>query len=276
MQSNYIQVLSSRIAQAKKKLELILEDLVLATADLEQVEHLYEQALVRASQQDEAERRTCENALAHYHRRLAQWKLEQEALYQAEIDKHRRPANQALVFLACFVSFGVYLALELNEIRGLQSKRDHPPYGDEQYRWLKEMDTKERQLNYLRSLSAPRQTQEMKDLQREQAFLKKKRDTLEQQARFKEVEIEEQERLRDAALAQGGSTSGPHVGSAGQTLPTAASSDPKGQTRPIPHEERAAHVVANPPQPGAFMFFPAVSNVQHHVIDAEYMALDDE
>lgn len=272
MQSNYIQVLSSRIAQAKKKLELVLEDLALVSADLAQVEDLYTQAIDRARQQDEAERRTCENALAHYHRLMSQWKLEQEALYQAEIDKHRRPANQALVFLACFVSFGVYLALELNEIRSLQSKRDHPPYGDEQRQWLQEIDNTQRRLHYLRSLSAPRENQEMKDLQRELAFLKKKRDTLEQQARFKEVEIEEQERLRDAALAQSGSTRSPGEARAGQTPPTShasASSDPKGKRRPIPHE--AAPVVANTPQTGAFMFFPAVPNAEHQVIDAEYI-----
>jgi hypothetical protein len=178
-----------RLKEAIATLETLRDELTLTRADLWQAEQRSDKAVANAKKKEKQELDQWMLSEQCYTEALQQWQREQSQEAIAALERKKAWPSQLVILLACLLSGGLFLIVETREIQRLQSWRDHPPFGEDQRLWSRNLQDAQRKVAYLRSLRGPRVTPEMREAQQEVFSLRKKRDMLEHQILLQETRV---------------------------------------------------------------------------------------
>jgi hypothetical protein len=181
--------LNARLQEAYFILDTLRDECSLNNGDLWQAEQRSIAAIALSTDRDRYELAQWELCEQTYRSLLQCWHVQQSQEAQAALRRKKAWGHQMIVLLACFLSCGLFLALEMREIQVLQHKRDHPPLDDLQRTWTRILQDARRKVDSLLSLQCPRQTPEMREAQQEVFSLRKKRDMLDHQILLQEARI---------------------------------------------------------------------------------------
>jgi hypothetical protein len=179
-----------RLQEATALLDTLYDQVAVLHADLWHWEQEKETAEAFARRRDLEELQYWFNR-EHYTKLMLQrwmWKLSEEA--RAALDQRKRWSHRLLTFLACWFSAGLFLIVEIQTIRALQSKRDFPPFGEQQRLWSRMIEEARRNINFLRALQAPRPTPRLKECNQEVSSLRRRLDALGSQIQIQQTRIQ--------------------------------------------------------------------------------------
>lgn len=181
--------LELRLKEAIAILETLRDALSITHADLWKAEKRSDKAVAAARKNDMQELDRWMLSELCGRSALQLWHQQQSDAARAALERKKTWQNQLIVLIACLLSGGLFLIVEMREIQALQSRRDNPPYGEEQRLWARNLQDAQRRIAYLRSLQTPRLTPEMREAQQEVFSLRKKRDMLEHQILLQETRV---------------------------------------------------------------------------------------
>ncbi len=182
--------LEFRLQEATAILETMRDQRVLVQSDLWHWEQEYQTAVTDAQRRDQDELQHWLSQEMHYTSALQQWMFQQSEAARTALSRRKTWGYRLLIFLACWCTCGLVLIMEMRTIRQLQSKRDFPPFGEQQRLWLRMIQDAQRNCNSLRSLQAPRSTPRLKECNQEVFSLRRKLDALDNQILLQETRVQ--------------------------------------------------------------------------------------
>ncbi len=182
--------LEFRLQEATAILETMRDQRVLVQSDLWHWEQEYQTAVTSAQRRDQDELQHWLSQEKHYTSALQQWMFQQSEAARMALSQRKAWGYRLLIFLACWYTCGLVLIMEMRTIRQLQSKRDFPPFGEQQRLWLRMIQDAQRNGNSLRSLQAPRSTPRLKECNQEVFSRRRKLDALDNQILLQETRVQ--------------------------------------------------------------------------------------
>jgi hypothetical protein len=182
--------INMRLQEATAILDTVCDQEVLAQADLWHWEQEQQKAWDAARKRDQDELQYW-FSFSHYYRGiLSQWMFQQSEEARTALERRKTWGYRMLLFLACWVSGGLFLIMEVRAIQQLQSKRDNPPFGEQQRLWLRMVQDAQRNIYSLASLQAPRPTPWLKECDRRVISLRRWLDSLSSQIQVQQTRVQ--------------------------------------------------------------------------------------
>jgi hypothetical protein len=183
-------VLDNRLQEATAILDTYCDQETLARSDLWYWEQEQQTALSDAQRRDQDELQSWLSSEYSYRRMLEQWMVQQSEEARASLEQRKTWGYRILVFLACWVSVGMFLIFETRTIHELQAKRDCPPFGEQQRLWMRMIQDARRNINSLHALQAPRPTPRLRDCNQEVLSLRRRLNSLGSQIQVQQTRIQ--------------------------------------------------------------------------------------